>query len=460
MIQLDAADGPVADALLGSAGDAVALGCQGEGRVGEPGRRRVVQDLCTLGLVSETPDPRVRLLPTELGDASRPLVAAMYRSLSWIQPLPATSDAPFRVCMAAVRPSLTALGSSATADGVRVVAGCGASLADATLRCIAEGVERHALQYGPAYQEQLELAVSPAGAVAIDQLLPPQWDGSGHPPDPTIPRRWLAADWCTEEGCHLVPAAHVLLGYPARDQEGWPPADSSGAACGVGLEDAAGRAVIEVIERDAVALWWHARRPAPPLAAAHLKHPWLQAVIDWLWRLDRCLWFLDIGSDLGVPVVVAVSCDRSQCRLIIGTGAGPTPMQAARSALAEHLLMLVNLRAVERRRPDPGSDASVGARMLQWHLGSCAYRQPQLFPYPNARPAPAPRATLTITDIFERLRAHRRRPLFFVASGVEAPLMVVKCVVPGLASRGRCPPSRRPLPAEPPCDPDERAFPY
>ena len=448
MLQIDPADGEVAEALLRRLGG------------GEPDQRgeaaRVAADLRGLGLLSQPADS-----PPAPAGVTAQLIRAMYRNLGWIQALPAPAGAPFRVCVGGVRPSPTALGSTTTPNGVRVVSGCAPSLAEAALRCIAEGVERFALQFAPVHEERLERAVSPAGAVALDQLLPPRWEGSEPTPGAAIARYWLPADWSSDGARHLVPAAHVLLGYPAREQEAWPAAaDTNGAACGMGVEEAACRALLEVIERDAIALWWHGRRPAPPLDQAHLTDPWLQAAGDWLWRHGRCLWFLDLAGDLGVPVAAAVSCERDQSRLIIGTAAGVTPAQAARGALAEHLLMLVNLRAIEQRRPDPGSERSAAARMLRWHLRSCAPRQPQLFPDPIA---PAPAALLrgaSLENLLDPVRAQGRCALFFHARGVEAPLAVVKCLVPGLASRQRCPVARRVSLAEPSRDPDDVAFPY
>jgi thiazole/oxazole-forming peptide maturase SagD family component len=446
MLRIDPADAGVAEAVLRQPGV--------DERRWRGRAARVASELRGLGLL---PVPADAPLPAYV---TAPLILAMYRSLSWIQPLAVPPSAPFRVCVGGVRASPAALGATATPDGLRLVSGCAPTLAEATLRCIAEGVERYALQFAPAYEGRLQAAANPARAIAPAELLPPRWQGPEPPPDATLMRYWLAADWSSDGGRHLVPAAHLLLGYPARDQEGWPPADTNGAACGAGEQEAAGRALLEVIERDAVALWWHSRKATPALTASDLDDPWLQTAADWLRRSGRCLWFLAIASDLGIPVVAAVSCDLTQGRLILGTAAGVTPVQAARGALAEHLLMLVNLRAIAQRAPDPGNGRSAAARMLRWHLRSCARRQTQLFPDPTAAPPPACLQGETLADLLAPVRARGLGALFFRAESVDPPLTVVKCVVPGLATRLRCPAARRPVPAEPQREPEDDAFPY
>jgi thiazole/oxazole-forming peptide maturase SagD family component len=462
MIHLEPAERLAAQAVLHRAGTRGA-----QAQPDDPDR--VVADLLALGLLYRTPKGGMALAETDFGALAPTLVLEMYRALTWIQPLSGLAGGPFAATIACVRPSPVAMGSTATPGGLRIVSGCAASEAEATLRCIAEGIERHALQYAQDDEQRSGRSDPPAGGVQAEQLLPRPWiEANGRCLAP-IARPWLAADWTSDGRPRLVPLAHVLLGYPGRAEEGWPPADTNGAACGADPLDATRRALLELIERDAVGIWWHRRQACPSFAVASLGDPWLQAVSDWLWGHGRCLWFLDIASDLGVPVVAAVSCDRSLGRLILGTGAGATPADAARAALAEHCLMLVNTQAIQQRSSDPGHERTAATRLLNWHLRSSAHRQPHLFPDPTTPERPAPRS-LSLPDLLDRLACCGFYAMSFRRGGPSAPLSVVRCVVPGLATRGFCPAERMPSERKPlernPIAPaarqedDDERFPY
>lgn len=467
MIHLDPVDRLAAAAVLHRAGT-----LRAQTQPDEPGREavdRLAADLLALGLLDRTPEGGAALAATAFGALAPTLIVEMYRALTWIQPLSGLTGGPFAATIACVRPSPVAMGSTATPGGVRIVSGCAASQAEATLRCIAEGIERHALQYAQDDEQHSGRSDHPAGGVQAQQLLAPPWiEENGRCLAP-IARPWLAADWSSDGRPRLVPLAHVLLGYPGRAEEGWPPADTNGAACGADPLDATRRALLELIERDAVGIWWHRRQACPSFAVASLGDPWLQVASDWLWGHGRCLWFLDISNDLSVPVVAAVSCDRSLGRLILGTGAGATPADAARAALAEHCLMLVNTQAIQQRSSDPGSERTAATRLLNWHLRSSAHRQPHLFPDPTAPARPPPRS-LSLPDLLDRLARRGFYAMSFRRGGPSAPLSVVRCVVPGLATRWFCPAERMPPERKPPGrmpiaraareeDDDER-FPY
>ena len=56
---------------------------------------------------------------------------------------------------------------------------------------------------------------------------------------------------------------YLYYGAPARVRSGGVHADSNGAAAGSSLEDAVLQGTLELVERDAVALWWYNRTPVP-----------------------------------------------------------------------------------------------------------------------------------------------------------------------------------------------------
>lgn len=113
-------------------------------------------------------------------------------------------------------------------------------------------------------------------------------------------------------------------------------ADSNGQAAGSSPEDALLQGFYELVERDAVALWWYNRTRHPAVDLDAFDEPWLAALRGTYRALGRELWALDVTSDLGIPVVAAVSrrtdgADRADGTgraaedILLGFGAHPDP---------------------------------------------------------------------------------------------------------------------------------------
>ena len=102
-------------------------------------------------------------------------------------------------------------------------------------------------------------------------------------------------------------------------------ADSNGNAAGSSTEDAILQGFLELVERDAVALWWYnrVRRPGVDLHAA--ADPWTEELIEVHRGLGRQVWALDLTSDLGIPVFAALSrrTDKAAEDIVFGFGAQP-----------------------------------------------------------------------------------------------------------------------------------------
>ncbi len=86
---------------------------------------------------------------------------------------------------------------------------------------------------------------------------------------------------------------------------------STGCAAGASFDAAAARALLEVVERDAVALWWIGGRRARPLAGESAAMAEAVRVLGVLREgsAERASWLLDVTTDLGIPCVVALSVD-------------------------------------------------------------------------------------------------------------------------------------------------------
>ena len=84
-------------------------------------------------------------------------------------------------------------------------------------------------------------------------------------------------------------------------------ADSNGCAAGNTLEEAIVQGFLELVERDAYAIWWYNRLQRPQLDLSQFDDSYVRNLQRQLAETGRKLWVLDVTSDLGVPTFVAVT---------------------------------------------------------------------------------------------------------------------------------------------------------
>ena len=325
--------------------------------------------------------------------------------------------------------------------------GAGLTLAEARRRASAEAIERACAVFQgdePVFQASYrELG---AAAVHPDELL--LWSASQRRRRPAsgslmlrVPPRfeerrpiaWSPAWSLTRREWRYLPSMAVYFRYPVASFRRYCPADSNGIAAGRTRGEAALRALLELVERDSVSLWWYnrARRPAFSLAGTGDRR--LGRLLRFYEEVGREVWVLDLTSDLGVPVAAAISRLRSGPRedLAFGFGAGLAAGGAVRHALLE-MAQVVALREAG------GRGGEGGGPFERWRRHARAAGFPHLLPAgrsarrvaPAAAPLPGPAAGL------------RRCAAALEARGLEllacdltrraAPLAVVRMVVPGL----------------------------
>src|SRR5580704_4699302 len=83
-------------------------------------------------------------------------------------------------------------------------------------------------------------------------------------------------------------------------------ADSNGCAAGNTLEEAIVQGFLELVERDAYAIWWYNRLQRSELDLSQFDDSYVRDLQTQLAETGRRLWVLDITSDLGVPTYVAI----------------------------------------------------------------------------------------------------------------------------------------------------------
>lgn len=250
-----------------------------------------------------------------------------------------------------------------------------------------------------------------------------------HVPPPRPPEALL--DWApvwslTRSEPALAPAALCYFRFP--DPPAWGRADSNGLAAGNTLEEAVLQGLLELIERDGVAMWWYPRLQRPRLPIDALDSPFLQRVSAMHRRRDRQLWLLDLSNDLGVSIVAAVSAS-SGARILYGFGAHLDPRIAAERAVTEQLQLLPMLAAFEAGRLSPKSE------LARWLREATLEAHPHLTPLgEQAPPSPTPLAGIgaAAQDCVDRLERAGVEVFALDVTRPDIPLSVARVIAPGL----------------------------
>ena len=139
-----------------------------------------------------------------------------------------------------------------------------------------------------------------------------------------------------ESGKSVLVAADLCLLNRRTKEGGVKLADSNGLAASVHADDAVERAVAELVERDAFAIWWYNRIPFRPLPLdTVLDGNDVEAVLSYQLYGRRRLRLFDVSPDTRLVVCCAVSWGQHGNELCLGSAARPTHSEAAAAALAE-----------------------------------------------------------------------------------------------------------------------------
>jgi oxazoline/thiazoline synthase len=114
-------------------------------------------------------------------------------------------------------------------------------------------------------------------------------------------------------------------------------ADSNGCAAGNTLEEAIVQGFLELVERDAYAIWWYNRVQRPEVDLSQFDDSYIRDVRTQFAETGRRLWLLDVTSDLGIPTFVAIThwMQNGQENIEFGSGAHFDARIAALRALTE-----------------------------------------------------------------------------------------------------------------------------
>jgi oxazoline/thiazoline synthase len=216
--------------------------------------------------------------------------------------------------------SLSALKNSLRAQS----GGKGVSDIEARASALGEAVERYCGSrcgdepvIRASYTELGPLAIHPYSCLLFDERQYADRDRWNRECNPLhrIPQRfdeereieWTPAWSLLTSERRWLPAAMVYFDHDPQRCSASMWADSNGNAAGSSPEDAILQGFLELVERDAVALWWYNRTCQRQVDVESFDDARVADLVRGYAQLGRRLWVLDITSDLGIPAMAAVS---------------------------------------------------------------------------------------------------------------------------------------------------------
>ncbi|MBV9209752.1 MAG: TOMM precursor leader peptide-binding protein, partial [Acidobacteria bacterium] len=118
---------------------------------------------------------------------------------------------------------------------------------------------------------------------------------------------WAPVWSLTRKEIRYLPMELCYYSYPVRNEKHFCLPDSNGAAAGNTPEEAMLQGFMELVERDAVCLWWYNRVRRPAIDLESFDEPYIQNLKAFHKSANRDLWVLDLTTDLGIPAMVAIS---------------------------------------------------------------------------------------------------------------------------------------------------------
>ena len=123
------------------------------------------------------------------------------------------------------------------------------------------------------------------------------------PFDPSAKVEWSPVWSLRDQRFKYLPTSLLYFFYGGP---GAVPTDTNGCAAGNTLEEAIVQGFLELVERDAYAIWWYNRSQRAEVDLSHFNDSYVRDLQSQLADAGRRLWVLDITSDLGVPTYVAI----------------------------------------------------------------------------------------------------------------------------------------------------------
>ncbi|HKO52621.1 MAG TPA: TOMM precursor leader peptide-binding protein [Polyangiaceae bacterium] len=223
---------------------------------------------------------------------------------------------------------------------LRTCAGKGQSVEQAKASALCEALERHSGEW-QGDEARIRGASSDFGeqCISLDSLLcfserqyrdrerlnaesrhRSQWIPTPLPASTAID--WTPA-WSLSAGSYKhVPFCYCYAGAPPEAGSSYCRSNGNGVAAGSCLEEAILQAIFELVERDAVAIWWYNRVPRPAFQLAQGPDGYSRAIVREYEAEGAHVSLLDLTHDFGIPVCAAISERQIAGRPVLSVGFG------------------------------------------------------------------------------------------------------------------------------------------
>lgn len=245
----------------------------------------------------------------------------------------------------------------------QIGAGKGLTKLDALIGATGEAIER----YSASRYRKSDLHLAPANAMheefvdprrlclySDEQYAQPNFPYARF--DDAHPIHWTRGRWYGTDEPVWVPALPTYFNFEPCQHEFFCQVSSNGLAAGADDDDAATRALFELIERDAFMLTWLCQLPARRIVIDESLDPGLREVIRTLERRGASLelYLLD-GTDLEVPAVMCLALgDGTQWPAVsVALSCHLDPRTAVRKAILEqgHVGPYLTRKVAEQKTP-------------------------------------------------------------------------------------------------------------
>ncbi|WP_091686640.1 TOMM precursor leader peptide-binding protein [Methylocapsa palsarum] len=209
-------------------------------------------------------------------------------------------------------------------------------------------------------------------------------------------------------------------------------ADSNGCAAGNTLEEAVVQGFLELVERDAYAIWWYNRSQRAELDLDQIGDSYVQDLRNQFAEAGRRLWVLDVTSDLQIPCYVAIThwISDGQENVEFGSGAHFSPRIALLRALTE-LSQFLAIGLMGGGRGEKSSLDGITPLRLRDH----PFLTPSHKPATGSGSAPKFNHIETSEQVADCVRIAKRAELDFLVLDQTRPdieVPVVRVIVPGM----------------------------